>query len=297
MTLSDGQVSIAKVSIYSETTENASQDLPRLELGELITTQQHDLEAWCMTFGLNSNDSQDHTPRDNHNHGPITILSGGDDTYLRSTHISLPTTSSPSSSLNDSLAGSQVLQDRRIHAAGVTALLPLTSNLLITGSYDDHIRLLHIPSISASADGGSERRGPMRPQVLAELDLGGGVWRIKVLEENDSESAGVEPEKLISKNILLLVSCMHAGTRIVRLVCTTPGDADGAGEWEFRVEAQFTEHKSMNYGSDVLPRRIDSKATEGGREHSMADARQKRRRTIMSTSFYDKLMCLWHWEG
>ena len=65
--------------------------------------------------------------------------------------------------------------------------------------------------------------------------------------------------------MVLLCSCMHAGTRIVKLV----RGSDGA--WSFEVLAKFEEHRSMNYGSDVQP---------GTRD-------------VVSTSFYDKLMCLW----
>jgi diphthamide biosynthesis protein 7 len=64
---------------------------------------------------------------------------------------------------------------------------------------------------------------------------------------------------------------MHAGARIVRI------HADGEGQWSMEVLAKFEEHKSMNYGSDAQP---------GGNENSGP-------RTIVSTSFYDKLLCLW----
>lgn len=64
---------------------------------------------------------------------------------------------------------------------------------------------------------------------------------------------------------------MHAGTRIVEL----RKDADG--QWEIEVLSKFEEHKSMNYGSDVQP----------------GDGALK---TIVSTSFYDKLLCLWRYE-
>ena len=63
--------------------------------------------------------------------------------------------------------------DRRIHLAGVTAILPLSESLLLTGSYDDHVRLLEIPS--------SSQRG--RVTELASLNLEGGVWRLKLLFE------------------------------------------------------------------------------------------------------------------
>ena len=61
---------------------------------------------------------------------------------------------------------------------------------------------------------------------------------------------------------------MHAGTRVVR-VCRGENDV-----WKFDVLARFEEHKSMNYGSDVQPSSGTTKS-------------------IVSTSFYDKLLCLW----
>lgn len=79
-----------------------------------------------------------------------------------------------------------------------------------------------------------------------------------------------------NKSYTLLASCMHAGSRIVRI---TRSEAD---EWSFDVLARFEEHKSMNYGSDVQPVRSGE---ESGK------------RTIVSTSFYDKLMCVWEFGG
>ena len=66
---------------------------------------------------------------------------------------------------------------------------------------------------------------------------------------------------------------MHAGTRIVQL-------SRSGEEWEFAVLAKFEEHKSMNYGSDVQP-------LIGG------VGAEQQKRVIVSTSFYDKLMCVW----
>jgi diphthamide biosynthesis protein 7 len=104
----------------------------------------HDLEPWTLAFSGN---------------GSTNVLSGGDDIVLQYSYM-------------NHLQGRTLLwQDSRIHQAGITAILPLASNLVITGSYDDHIRLISYPTI------GSGRR-----QVLAEQDLGGGVWRIKLIE-------------------------------------------------------------------------------------------------------------------
>ena len=68
-----------------------------------------------------------------------------------------------------------------------------------------------------------------------------------------------------------MASCMHAGTRIVRV------QADDEGQWSIEVLARFEEHKSMNYGSDARPTSSEGMGS----------------RTIISTSFYDKLLCLW----
>ena len=80
---------------------------------------------------------------------------------------------------------------------------------------------------------------------------------------------------------------MHAGSRVVTLTQRarlhgTPGtgatdDAVENDEWEFSVRGRFEEHRSMNYGSDVQP-------VSRGRSGT---------RTVVSVSFYDKLMCAW----
>lgn len=102
---------------------------------------------------------------------------------------------------------------------------------------------------------------------------------------------------------VILASCMHAGARIVRLTrrsgtqnrrgdvgrASTPpphagrgegeeNEADEDSEWRFEVLARFEEHCSMNYGSDVQP---------GGSAGAW---------TIVSTSFYDRLMCVWRFD-
>lgn len=75
-------------------------------------------------------------------------------------------------------------------------------------------------------------------------------------------------------SLVVLASCMHAGSRIVRLC--KGGDGDGA--WQFKVLARFEEHRSMNYGADFQP---------GGAGAG---------KSIVSISFYDKSLCLWRFE-
>jgi diphthamide biosynthesis protein 7 len=201
----------------------------------------HDLEAWTLAF----------TPEGK------SVFSGGDDSalnYWEDTSILWNYSRTEERAENEEREGKVATwSDKRIHGAGVTAILPLTSsdhqdeNLVLTGSYDDHIRLIHTPPFG-------------RRTVLAEMNLGGGVWRIKRLAgSNAHETCPMDH----------LVSCMHAGARIVRL------SRQGA-EWQFEVLAKFEEHKSMNYGSDYQ----DAQGDGGGR-------------TFITTSFYDRLLCLW----
>lgn len=103
---------------------------------------EHSLEAWTVSFSRNG----------------LQVFSGGDDAILQCFGLST-TQDGPLT---------PAWQDRRIHGAGVTAILPLTDTLVVTGSYDDNIRLLQV-TISG------------RRQVVAETNLAGGVWRLKLL--------------------------------------------------------------------------------------------------------------------
>jgi len=120
----------------------------------------HDLEAWTLSFSSSG----------------TAVFSGGDDATLRFSGLPsslTSTTTSTASNEDDEQEEQQYLpswQDRRAHNAGVTAILPLSSeqDILITGSYDDNIRVLHAPLQG-------------RKQALAEENLEGGVWRLKML--------------------------------------------------------------------------------------------------------------------
>ena len=147
------------------------------------------------------------------------------------------------------------------HTAGVTSILPLPlplfedAPILITGSYDEHLRVYH-----------ATRKGA----VLAELCLGGGVWRLQGLGvENTAFLSGSGPQEW---RILLLASCMHGGTRVVRIT------GDGQSQWNIEIVAEFTEHESMNYASDVWKGDQSRKASE---------------LLCLSSSFYDRRVCLW----
>lgn len=163
VTLSDGAVALCQSSgadgsgLWSEgrtctvtTTECAS----------------HSLEPWTLAFGPPG--------------AAGLLFSGGDDAVLQALRLSssidgIPSGCSKDDDNNDEdneddeqTLATQLWTDRKVHQAGVTSILPLASELLVTGSYDDRIRLLYAPALG-------------RRRVLAELDLGGGVWRLKML--------------------------------------------------------------------------------------------------------------------
>lgn len=164
VTLSDGRV------CFCDSTSADGNTIPWTEDSSVETSDihYHSLEAWTLAF--------------NH-HRPHQLLSGGDDIVLQCSHTDIDNNQPPC----------LLYQDRRLHQAGITAILPLTDTLVVTGSYDDHIRLLSLPSAG-------------RKQCLAELNLGGGVWRLKVLQSPQSDldgddSAPASPSRFVPKGI------------------------------------------------------------------------------------------------
>jgi diphthamide biosynthesis protein 7 len=236
MTLSSGQVCLGRV--------RDPNDGPIISV-ELI---QHDFQAWHCSFLASEDDHE----------VEFGLISGGDDATLRYT----PVDAAQFSALGfvDAATNSfptSPWADRKIHQAGVTAVMPIgstsTGHLVITGSYDDHIRLLHIPNMG-------------RRDVLAEEYLEGGVFRIKLVEKRGKGDSGSSETK---ESYALIVSCMQAGARIVNLHKT--------GEhWHFDVKAKFEKNAgTLFYASDC-----QSTGTDG-------------KRTIVSTSFEDRKLYLW----
>lgn len=217
------------------------------------TDKASSLEAWCVAFA--EGDENDESP------SKTTVYCGGDDSVLNYTSYAARTEDDWMPGENETLTMNPL---KRVHEAGVTAILPLdltNSNggrLVVTGSYDDNIRLfsIHDPAEPVEAS--------VAPELLASENLGGGVWRLDLI---DLSCSGGEIE------VSLLASCMYAGARIVRL------RQDSNGKWKPEMLAKFEEHKSMNYGCAVVP-----------------DQNGSGRITCLSTSFYDKLLCLWEFD-
>ena len=202
-------------------------------------------------------------------HGLPSLFSGDDFSQLREFlfpgRLTAGDADADEDEDEDSLAPYQKFNDKgRNHNAGVTAILPFlsdeTGTVLVTGSYDGNIRLYRLAT---------------RGQVLTELDLGGGVWRLKLIKST------TRPDCAEGRDHYILASCMHAGTRVVKLSYIPSGTGDE--EWSFEVLVEFTEHESMNYASDFWLR-----------ENSGAGGVDL---LCVSSSFYDKRVCVWNVES
>ncbi|RYO97346.1 hypothetical protein DL764_007324 [Monosporascus ibericus] len=234
----------------------------------------HTLEAWTVAFSpfltMHHPDASGQDLGQSHS---FTMFSGGDDSNLLSTtcvyHPSHQTDG------GDAIQTPYPTTTFRGHEAGVTAILPLAlkftdnSSVVVTGSYDDHLRIYRVYSQE-------ECFVARRPSIVAENNLGGGVWRLKLikLEEKGAETSWDGKRRWTA---LILASCMHAGCRVIEV----------SGNYEkehcqINVMARFEEHKSMNYGSDFQP----------GSEQQLTGKALR----CTSTSFYDRLLCLWQFD-
>lgn len=208
------------------------------------------LEAWCIAFSSSEADSNAA--------GAFSVYCGGDDSVMRYTSLIISEQASEEIALQVETPWPTAIISRK-HDAGVTAILPLPSSLpangerlVVTGSYDDHMRLFKIRDLHTSY-------GQMQVEELMDINLDGGVWRLDLLDMVVDQS---------STTIEVLASCMHAGCRIIQL------HTDNGQQWSSKIMGRFTEHKSMNYGSACLKVAPES-------FH------------CVSTSFYDRLLCLW----
>lgn len=214
----------------------------------LRVIQSHTLEAWTVVWSTMGCIDES-----------CILYSGGDDSTL-CTHADVGLKSileKDGEPLSDEVPQS-ISCDVKTHGAGITAILPIATGIsgeeiLLTGSYDEYLRIL-IPSGIGK-----------RSKVLAEKQLGGGVWRLKLLGANQS----VEDGELELK---VLASCMHAGTRVIEI------KRSKEQEWAIKILACFEEHESMNYASDTGV----EMSTDG-----------LRRTIYVSTSFYDRKLCIW----
>lgn len=174
-------------------------------------TVSHSLECWTGEFG---------------NLQPLqnVVFTGGDDATIMA---------------HDLRSKELIWSNNRIHEAGVVGIKCSTPNFrnssptsIITGSYDDRIRLLELRML------GQESIYPGRNTPVTKVwdeNLGGGVWRF-----------AEQPQELssLSNSDELLVCCMYNGAKIIAIQ-DSPQD-------NLFSETSFLKagHESMCYGGD-----------------------------------------------
>ena len=181
------------------------------------------------------------------------------------------------------------------HAAGILAILPIPNittatfgkfprgrrHILITGGYDDYVRVYGV--------GGIDQLGAKtRPAALAELHIGHGVYKLKFIGERCSYRRSTELRYTV------LASCTNAGVRILHFIRKENGSIDG--EWSIVVMASVTQHRSLCYASDTMPL---SPSADVGRNEIFDNANSESiypSTVVVSTSMYDKLLCVWRYR-
>ncbi|KNA14881.1 hypothetical protein SOVF_103340 [Spinacia oleracea] len=176
--LSDGSISVAS--------------LTESQLIEDRQWKAHDFEVWAASFDT---------------HQPDIVYTGSDDCKflgwdLRG-DLSMP-----------------AFQNSKVHTMGVCCIVknPNDPYSLLTGCYDEHLRVWDVRSIS-------------KPVNETSVCLGGGVWRIKY-----------HP---FVKDVVL-AACMHNGFSIVKLNNENP-----------EVIETYNKHDSLAYGADWQKCRSD----------------------------------------
>ncbi|KAB2633340.1 diphthamide biosynthesis protein 7-like protein [Pyrus ussuriensis x Pyrus communis] len=149
------------------------------------TWKAHDFEVWTASYDI---------------HQPQLVYSGSDDCKFKCWDLR----DGPSK---------LAFQNTKAHTMGVCCIAknPYDSNSVVTGSYDEYLRLWDVRSIST-------------PVNETSVCLGGGVWRIKF----HPFVAG-----------LVLTACMHNGFSIVNI-----------NEDKTEVIETYSKHESLAYGAD-----------------------------------------------
>ncbi|MQL90280.1 hypothetical protein Taro_022870 [Colocasia esculenta] len=169
--LSDGSVSIV------------SSGNGKLQVSE--TWEAHGYEVWAASFDT---------------HQPQLLYTGSDDCRFSCWDLR----ESPAK---------PVFQNAKSHKMGVCCIAksPSNSNMLLTGSYDEFLRVWDVRATSS-------------PLNETSICLGGGVWRIK----HHPDVSGV-----------VLAACMHNGFAVVKIM-----------EEGITVVEDYKKHESLAYGAD-----------------------------------------------
>ncbi|CZS98419.1 uncharacterized protein RAG0_07181 [Rhynchosporium agropyri] len=211
-TTNTGGVYLMSYSLEERSVKLLNNDMPLTRHCIPRTNQMPD-NAWCCASIC-----------DNGQNEVLKILSGSDGGILKSVIV-------PVSNFVPRINFENHLQTEthRFHFAGLTAILPLPlilegSELILTGSYDERVRLYSL----------------RLRRVLAEISLGGGVYRLRLVRQY-----------LIGKSsYIVLATCMHAGTKVLEVDVKVSN-----GECNINVVATLgvLEEGDYSYAADFQP--------------------------------------------
>ncbi|PFH36425.1 WD domain, G-beta repeat-containing protein [Besnoitia besnoiti] len=218
----------------------------------------HDAETWCVVF-------------DPHSEGDI-LATGADDCMVRLWDLRSGTSAMSGCSQDEDESSFLLAENKRSHTMGVTAIAfsPYDSNLVLTGSYDEKIRVF-------------DRRQLHYP--VNSFSVSGGVWRLKWHRGG-----------YLDKGLMLVATC-HGGSELWRI-----GDAPA----DLKRLGVFSGHESMTYGicalsMKYLPQQSPALASAANclrrravRHHFPSGIRSYLSGHIfVSCSFYDRLLAVW----
>ena len=317
-TLSSRQVKLIKIKLpgIKSTHDHRLSRAPARLSSRQEEVHNHDLEAWTVIYLPTSTATTDRFP--------CILLSGADDSKLFASSVSVNTSSHLEDLFPEDITPTLAFQDTKSHNAGVTAILPLppppstssdqTTIPLLTGSYDECLRLF---LLSPSTH---------RRTLITSLSLRGGVWRLKLMDSYMTTTSTTQ------QHYLILISCMHAGAKIIRLTHDTTKSDDEQKGWEMKTEAEFIKgHETLVYACDFMKGWADADVSrmkkgvgEEGRSKNVVGKEtrngvdeklmkhgdgtpisndvggQEESRvglyTVVSTSFYDRQICVWTWR-
>ncbi|KAH7427840.1 hypothetical protein KP509_10G062800 [Ceratopteris richardii] len=231
--LSGQQVSISHSDGALSVVDVRESDIEVLEQRE----NAHDFGAWCIEYD---------TWR------PGILYSGGDDCHFCAWDI------------RQGLS-QPIFREKRAHSMGVCSIQsnPLNEHLLVTGSYDEKLRLW-------------DTRILKQPIMEKDLGLGGGVWKVKWNPFHKD---------------LLLAACMHNGFMVVRVK-----------DHEFCVVMEYKKHASLAYGVDWFKGLQEGTATESVHNNAMlmteksscVEHHVSTLPLVASCSFYDRSLHIWN---
>jgi hypothetical protein len=229
--------------------------------------QAHDLEAWAVAFDP---------------WRPPALYTGSDDASLKLWDLRTVSGVARRSSYSSGSGGgggggaaaapaaapALLLCDKRTHAAGVTCISPhpWREHILATGSYDERVRLW-------------DARRPRTP--LAELDVGGGAWRLQWRPSQGGKGSG--------GGDLLLAACMYNGFSVLR--ADGFGGGQEATQLGLEVVERYEAHESIAYGCDWW--RGGGGSGVGGGSGAPRCSSSSSSCIVATASFYDKRLHVW----